>query len=167
MKVISFSALALLGLSVESVLAKVLGLEILRLDVGLALVVYLGLRGSTIEGSFTAFSIGYLLDVFTGRPTNLFPFLAVLIFLLVRAAGQLVDGRSRPAYVLFVALATLVHALLAVLLTWFTSSQSGGYVASLSVVPVQMILTAVAGALLWPLLQRLERGERKEVGSLL
>ena len=166
MRFFALSTLALLLLSVESVLVKTFGFEVTRIDVGLALVVYAGLRCTTVEGALSAFSVGYLLDVFTGRPTGLYPALAVLVFLLVRGAGQLVDGRSRGPYALFVALATVGHALLAVFFTWLTSASGSGHVFSLSGVPLQVLLTTLAGIAMWPLLKKIEPGERPEPGLL-
>lgn len=164
MKFFAFSALALLLLSLESVLVKTFGFEVTRIDVGLALVVYVALRATTIEGALSAFSVGYLLDVFTGHPTGLYPGLAVLVFLLVRGGGVLVDGRSRSSYALFIAAATVGHALLATLLSWVTSSE--GHVSSLSGVPLQVVLTVLAGLAMWPLLKKIEPGERPEPGGL-
>lgn len=166
MRFLAFSGLALLLLSFESVLVKQLGLEVTRIDVGLALVVYAGLRATTLEGAFSAFAVGYLLDVFTGRPTGLFPALAVLVFLLVRAGGLLVDGRSRGAYVLFTAGATAVHALLAVFFSWLTSRSGSGHVLTLSGMPLQVVLTTLAGLAMFPLLERIEPGERPEPRGL-
>ncbi|MFT3707308.1 MAG: hypothetical protein QM817_06540 [Archangium sp.] len=164
MKFLAFSALALLLLSLESVLVKTFGFEVTRIDVGLALVVYAALRATTVEGAFSAFSVGYLLDVFTGRPTGLYPALAVLVFLLVRGGGMLVDGRSRSSYALFIAAATFGHALLAMLFSWVTSSE--GHVSSFSGVPLQVMLTVLAGMAMWPLLKKIEPGERPEPGGL-
>ncbi len=165
MKFFAFSFLALLLLSVESVLVNTFGFEVTRIDVGLALVVYAGLRCTTVEGAFSAFSVGYLLDVFTGRPTGLYPALAMLVFLLVRGAGVVVDTRSRGPYALFVAVATAGHAVLAVFFSWLTSAE-GGQVFSLSGVPLQVILTTLAGQAMWPLLKKIEAGERPEPGLL-
>jgi rod shape-determining protein MreD len=166
MRVLAFAGLALVLLSVESVLVKRLGFEVTRIDVGLALVVYAGLRATVVEGALSAFAVGYFLDVFTGRPTGLFPALAVLVFLLVRAGGLLVDGRSRGAYLLFTAGSTVVHALLAVGFTWLTTRTGGGHALSLSGVPLQVVLTTLAGLALFPLLVRIEPGERPEPGGL-
>ena len=166
MKFLGFSILALLLLSVESVLVKTFGFEVTRIDVGLALVVYAGLRCTTIEGAFSAFSVGYLLDVFTGRPTGLYPALAVLVFLLVRGAGVVVDTRSRGPYALLVAVATVGHAVLAVFFSWLTSAAGSGHVFSLSGVPLQVLLTTLAGIAMWPLLKKIEPGERPEPGLL-
>ncbi|MBL8910547.1 MAG: hypothetical protein JNM17_07560 [Archangium sp.] len=164
MKFLAFSGLALLLLSLESVLVKTFGFEVTRIDVGLALVVYAALRATTVEGALSAFSVGYLLDVFTGRPTGLYPGLAVLVFLLVRGGGVLVDGRSRSSYALFIAAATVGHALLATFLSWVTSSE--GHVTSLSGVPLQVVLTVLAGMAMWPLLKKIEPGERPEPGGI-
>lgn len=166
MRFLAISALALLLLSLESVVVKTFGFEVTRIDVGLALVVFAALRLTTLEGAFSAFFVGYLLDVFTGRPTGLYPALAMLVFLLVRAAALLVDGRSRVSYVGFTAAATVLHALLAVFFTWLTSRNGSGHVQSLSGVPLQVVLTMLAGLAMWPLLKRLDAGERPEPGVL-
>lgn len=166
MKFLSFSALALVLLSIESVLVRSLGLEVVHVDVSMALVVYLALRATTIEGAFSAFAVGYLLDVFTGRPTGLFPFLAVLAFLFVRGAGQILDGRSRASYALFVAISTVAHAVLALGFTWLTSRSGEGHVRSLTGLPMQVLLSTLVGVLLWPLLKRIEPGDRPEPGVL-
>lgn len=166
MRFLAVTVLALLLLSVESVLVKALGLEVTRIDVGLALVVFAALRLSTVEGAFSAFAVGYLLDVFTGRPTGLFPALAMLVFLLVRGASLVVDGRSRISYLGFTAAATFVHALLAVFFTWLTSRNGIGHVASLSGVPLQVVLTLLAGLAMWPLLKRLAPHDRPDTGAL-
>jgi hypothetical protein len=166
MKFVLFAALALLLLSVESVLVRSFGFEVTRIDVGLAIVVYVALRGTTVEGAFSAFAVGYLLDVFTGRPTGLSPFLAVLTFVLVRLVGQVVDGRSRGSYGLLVACATFGHALLAVFFSWLTTSSGEGRALSLSGVPLQIALTTAAGLALYPLFKKIEPGERPEPGVL-
>lgn len=166
MKFLGFSALALVLLSVESVLVRHLGLEVTRIDVGLALVAYVALHATAVEGGLIAFSVGYLLDVFTGRPTGLYPFLAVLVYLVVRAAGQLVDGRLRSIYALLVAGAATLHALLAVWFSWLTSPSGAGVVWSLGGAPLQVFLSVAAGLVLWPVLRRLEPGERPRPGVL-
>lgn len=156
--------LALVLLSVEAVLVRALGLEVTRIDVTVALVVFVAVRARTIEGALTAFAIGYLLDVFTGRPSGLYPALAVLVFLLARAASQLLDGKSRLGSALFAAGATVGHALLAFLLMWLTSKSTEGRGLSLTAVPLQALLTFVAAALLYPVLVKIEPGERVDGG---
>ncbi|MDP3232101.1 MAG: rod shape-determining protein MreD [Myxococcales bacterium] len=164
MKGVLLTALALVLLSIEAVLVKTFGFEVTRIDVTIAIIVFMAVRSKTIEGSLTAFAIGYLLDVFTGRPSGLYPALAVLVFLLARAAAQLLDGKSRLGYALFAAGATVGHSLVAFLLMWLTSKNADGRVLSLTAVPLQALLTGVTAALLFPLLSKIEPGERVDVG---
>jgi rod shape-determining protein MreD len=166
MKFLSLSALALLLLSVEAVVVKSLGFDVTRIDVCVAILVYVGLRGTTLEGAFTAFAVGYLLDVMTGRPTGLYPFLGVLVFLCARAVSQLVDGRSRIAFALFTGVATFGHALLAFLFTVMTTRDGQGRVLSLSGVPLQVVLSMLAALVLYPVLKKIEPGERVKPGLL-
>lgn len=164
MKGALLATLALVLLSIEAVLVKTFGFEVTRIDVTIAIIVFMAVRSKTIEGSLTAFAIGYLLDVFTGRPSGLYPALAVLVFLLARAAAQLLDGKSRLGYALFSAGATVGHSLVAFLLMWLTSKNADGRVLSLTAVPLQAFLTGVTAALLFPLLAKIEPGERVDVG---
>ncbi len=164
MKGALLTALALVLLSIEAVLVKTFGFEVTRIDVTIAIIVFMAVRSKTIEGSLTSFAIGYLLDVFTGRPSGLYPALAVLVFLLARAAAQLLDGKSRLGYALFAAGATVGHSLVAFLLMWLTSKNADGRVLSLTAVPLQALLTGVTAALLFPLLSKIEPGERVDVG---
>ena len=168
MRIAIMLVLTLVLLCIESVAVKVFGFSVIRLDVTLALVVFLGLRANTVEGAFTSFGIGYLLDVFTGRPTGLYPFLAVLVFLGVRLLASFVDARARALYAARAGAATVAHALLAVFFSWLTSLSGGGAVATLSGVPLQVGLTMLTGFLLWPLLLKLDPGqERPQAGVLL
>jgi rod shape-determining protein MreD len=161
-------ALALLFLSIEAVITRELGLDVARLDITLVLVVFLGLRAATLEGAFAAFAIGYLLDVFTGRPTGLYPFLAVLTFLLTRMLSSFVDARARGLFAVVCAGAALGHGLLAAFFSWLTSrSGSSGTFISLTGLPLQALLCLGAAALMWPLLRKLDPAyERPQAGML-
>lgn len=167
MKFAGTVALALVLLAVESVVVKAFGFTATRIDVTVPVVVFLACRAGLLEGAFSAFAIGYLLDVMSGRPTGLYTFLAVLTFLLVRLAASLVDVRSAPSFVMFVAAADLGHSLLAIFFTWMTSKAGAVPTQPLLVLILQVLLTAVAGLLLWPLLRRLDPGtDRPEAGAL-
>jgi rod shape-determining protein MreD len=156
--------LALVLLSVESVLVHRLGLALTRIDVTVALIAFLALRASTLEGAFSAFALGYMLDLMSGRPTGLYTFLAVLIFLVVRLGGSLVDVRSGLAFALLAAAADLLHSTLAVFLSWMTTAALGFSVSALA---VQALLTGLAALLLYPLLRKIgPGGERAELGLL-
>ena len=65
-----------------------------------ACVVYLGLHGGNVDGSVAAAGIGYVLDLMAGTPKGLMTFLAVLLFVVVRAVSAAVDVRGRGAFVL-------------------------------------------------------------------
>src|SRR5262249_2468692 len=167
MRFLATVGIALLFLSVESVLTRELGMQVTRIDVTLVLVVFLGLRAATLEGAFASFVIGYLLDVFTGRPTGLYTFLAVLVFLLTRMLSSLVDARSRALFAIVCAGAALGHGLLAAFFSWLTSRSGGGTMASLAGLPLEVTLCSVAAAVMWPLLRRLDPGtERPQAGAL-
>ena len=166
MKYLSMLLIALVVLSAESALARVFGWNRAAVDVTMALVVYLAIHGATVEGAFTAFSLGYMLDALSGRPTGLFAFLAVLLFVVARVANMLIDARTRGLYALATAAATVAHALLAAFFTWLTS-RGGGQSASLAGLHWQVLATAVAAWLLWPLLVKVYPAqERPEPGVL-
>jgi rod shape-determining protein MreD len=104
----------------------------------------------------------------SGRPTNLFVFLAVLLFLLCRVAASLVDVRSGVGFALFAMGADAAHGLLAAFFSWMVSNNGAGVASSLTGLPFQVVLTGVAGLLLYPLFKRIDSGnERPEVGALL
>lgn len=162
MKLLVFSALGLLILAVEGVLIEALGLGPTHLSAGLALLVYLAVRGTTLEGALTAYALGYLLDVLSGKPTGLYPFLSMVIFIGARIAAQILDGRSRVGLVLFTSVAATAQWLLALLLTSLTSVGGAASGFSLGSLPLQVVYAAVAAFLLYPLCRRLEPGERPD-----
>ena len=166
MKFVLTVLLALVLLSVESVVVKYLGLSVSRIDVTVVIVAFLALRASTLEGAFSAFAVGYMLDLMSGQPTGLFTFLSVLVFLLGRVASSLVDVRSAPSFAVFAVGMDLGHALLTAFFTWMTSKGAGvGF--SLSSLAVQILLTGVTALLLYPLLRKVDPGsERPEIGAL-
>jgi rod shape-determining protein MreD len=120
-----------------------------------------------VEGAFSAFVIGYLLDLMSGRPTGLYTFLGVLVFLLGRVANSLVDVRSAFTFALFAAAADAGHGLLALFLSWMTTRQSGAVGFSFGGFVFQVLLTGLAALVLYPLLRKLDPGsERPEIGAL-
>lgn len=162
--------LALLLLSLESVVVHQLGLSVARIDVTVVLLGFLALRATRLEGAFAAFSVGYLLDLMSGQPTGLYVFLAVLVFLLGRFARSLLDVRTAPSFALFCSGLGAAHALLAVFFTWMTSRGDGGAGFSLGAFFAQVLLVALAAMLLWPLLRKVEgareRGDSSRLGLL-
>ena len=167
MKFLLTVLLGLVLLTVESVVVKYLGLSVSRIDVTVAIIAFLALRAGTLEGAFSSFCLGYLLDLMSGRPTGLYTFLAVLVFLLGRLAAQLVNLRSALGFALFAMAADLAHGLLAIFFQWLATGASEAVASNLGAIPLQVGLTGLAAALLYPLLQRLDSGsDRPQMGLL-
>jgi rod shape-determining protein MreD len=158
MKFLVTLALALLLLTLESVVVQQLGLAISRIDVTVVLVAFLAVRASTLEGSISSFSVGYLLDLMSGQPTGLFTFLAVFTFLVGKLVVSLVEVRGRAAFVLFAMGADVGHGLLASFFTWLTAKDGAAW-ALLPGLPLQVTLTGVAAAFIHPLLRRFEASQ--------
>jgi rod shape-determining protein MreD len=159
--------IALVLLTLEGVVVKYLGLTVARIDVTVVLVAFLALRAGTLEGALSAFGVGYLLDLMSGRPTGLYTFLAVLVFLVGRLTAQMVSVRSALAFALFAMAADLGHGLLAVGLSWLTSPTGQAVFSNLRALPLQVFLTGLAAVMLYPLLKRIDAGgERPQLGML-
>ncbi len=84
-------------------------------------VVYLGLHGGNVDGSVAAAGVGYVMDLTAGTPKGLMTFLAVLLFLVVRAVSAAVDVRGRAALALLSGLGAIFLSLGALLLTRYTA----------------------------------------------
>lgn len=167
MKFLVTVALAMVLLTLESVVVQRAGLVLSRIDVTVVLLAFLALRASLLEGAFSAFAVGYLLDLMSGQPTGLYTFLGVFIFLVGRLVDSLVDIRGSVGFVLFTMGADVGHGLLAAFFTWLTV-KDGSSSAVLSGLPLQVALTGAAALALYPLLRKLEaRQERTQVGGLL
>lgn len=167
MRLVATVLLALVLLTVETVLVKAFGWSVVRVDVTVVLLAFLALRASTLEGAFAAFFVGYMLDSMSGSPTWLYTFLGVLIFLLGRIGRAIVDVRTPASFALFCMGADTVHGLLAVFFSWLASREGFATGALLSALPLQVFLTGIAAVLLYPLLRRVDPGsDRPEVGAL-
>lgn len=166
MRLLLTLGLALLLLTVQSVLLLTFGMQALRADVTVLMVAFLALRATRVEGAFGAFALGYLLDLTSGRPTGLFTFLAVLLFLMGRVLSPLLDVRTPISFALFAAAADAVHGLLAAFFVWLTSTGPGAS-SMLAALPGQVVLTGLAALALYPLLRRVDPGsDRPQVGAL-
>ena len=167
MKFVVTVLLALLLLTLESVVVKYLGFSVTRIDVTVAMIAFLALRASLMEGALSAFAIGYLLDLMSGRPTGLYTFLGVLVFLLGRFSNSFFDVRSAPAFALFAAAVDAGHGLLALFFGWMTTRQAGVVGFSPGGFVLQVLLTGAAALALYPLLRKMDPGsERPEMGAL-
>ena len=163
MKFLVTVGLALALLTLESVVVKQAGLVLGRIDVTVVLVAFLALRATLLEGAFTAFTVGYLLDLMSGQPTGLYTFLAVFTFLVGRLVSTFVDVRGAMSFALFAMGADVGHSLLAAFFTWLTVKDG---TASLTGVPLQVMLTGAAALVLFPLLRRFEASQERPMGLL-
>ena len=165
MKLLLTLVLTLFFLAIESVAVKYLGLGVARIDVTVAIVAFLSLRAGLLEGAVASYSVGYLLDLMTGRPTGLYTLLAVVTFLLGRIAAGLVDVRSGRSFALFAMAADAGHGVLAWGISGVSSKQIS--LSALSSLPLEVLLTGAAALLLYPLLKRFGLGaERRDPGLL-
>src|SRR5262249_890100 len=109
MKLVTTVILTLVLLTLESVAVKYLGFSVSGMDVTIAIVAFLSLRANLVEGAFSSYAVGYLLDLMSGHPTGLYTFLAVFTFLIGRLAASLVEVRSALLFVIFTMAADLGH----------------------------------------------------------
>ncbi len=168
MRVAVLVGIALILMAMQSVLVKILGLDSARLGIGLAVVVFLGLRIGDIPGALGAFAVGYFLDVLSGYPSWLYPFLSVAIFAAVRIISDFADSESRGAYTAIVALAVLLHALLAGAFAWLTGPLNSSASVTLPAIALEAAITALAAFVLWPLFRLIEpKKGREERGALI
>ncbi|HME89878.1 MAG TPA: hypothetical protein VKE49_00530 [Myxococcaceae bacterium] len=166
MKLVTTVILTLVLLTLESVAVKYLEFSVSRIDVTIAIVAFLSLRANLVEGAFSSYAVGYLLDLMSGHPTGLYTFLAVFTFLIGRLAASLVEVRSALLFVIFTMAADLGHGLLAVFFSWLTS-RDAAFGSTLSALPMQVALTGMAALCLYPLFRKIDSGgERAEVGLL-
>jgi hypothetical protein len=86
-----------------------------------ACLVYLGLNGGNVDGSVAAAGVGYVMDLMASSPKGLMTFLAVLLFLVVRAVSAAVDVRGRSSFALLSGLGAVFLSLGALLLTRYTA----------------------------------------------
>jgi rod shape-determining protein MreD len=112
-------ALALAG--IQSALLRWVGGGSFSLLLPAACVVYVALHGGNVDGSVSAAGIGYVMDLVSGSPKGLMTFLAVALFLVVRATSAAVDVRSRSGFAALSGFGALFLSLGAFLLTRYTA----------------------------------------------
>ncbi|HEX9050458.1 MAG TPA: hypothetical protein VF841_08010 [Anaeromyxobacter sp.] len=112
-------ALALAG--VQAALLRWLGGGSFSLALPAACVIYVALHGGNVDGSISAAGVGYVMDLMGGSPKGLMTFLAVALFLAVRATSAAVDVRSRSGFAALSGLGALFLSVGALLLTRYTA----------------------------------------------
>jgi rod shape-determining protein MreD len=135
-KPLAFLLVAVVLAGLQSALLRWIGGGTLSVCLLACVVVYLGLHGGNVEGSVGAAGVGYVLDLLAGGPKGLMTFLAVLVFVLVRAVAAAVDVRGRGAFALLSGAGALILSIGSMILTRFTAPPE----------------TAPGGTLLWRML---------------
>jgi hypothetical protein len=133
-----------------------------------ACVVYQGLHGGNVDGSVAAAGVGYVMDLMAGSPKGLLTFLAVLLFVAVRAVSAAVDVRSRAAFGLLSGGGALFLSLGVLVLTRYTVPSEAAPGAIL--LPRMLFEGVLTGLLSPPILLALRRVDglfhREEPGLL-
>jgi len=133
-----------------------------------ACVVYLGLHGGNVDGSVGATGIGYVMDLMAGTPKGLMTFLAVLLFVVVRAVSAAVDVRGRAPYALLSGFGAVFLSFGALLLTRYTAdAEAAPGVLLLPRMIVEGVLTGALSPLLFPGLRRIDGMFHREEPGLL
>jgi len=159
---------ALLLAAVQAALLRWVGGGWFSLALPVACLVYLGLNGGNVDGSVAAAGIGYVLDLFAGTPKGLLTFLAVLLFLVVRAVSAAVDVRSRSAFALLSGGGAFLVSLGAMILTRYTSApEAAPGVTLLPRLLGEAVLTGALAPFLLPGLRRLDGLFHREEPGLL
>lgn len=168
-KPIAHVAFALLLAALQASLLHWLGGGVLSVSLLAVCVVWAGLHGGNVDGSLAAAGIGYVMDLMAGTPKGLLTFLAVALFLGVRAASAAVDLRGRGALALVSAAGALFLSTGAMLLLRNAAGPEaapGGELAGRMI--VEAILTGAAAPVVALGLRRLDaRFQREEEPGLL
>ncbi len=168
MKPLAFVAFALLLAAVQAALLRWIGGGWFSLSLLAACIAYLGLHGANVEGSVAAAGTGYVLDLMNGSPKGLMTFLAVLLFVAVRAVSAAVDVRGRAAFALVSGFGALFLSLGGLLLLRATSAPEAAPGATL--LPRMLLDAVLTGALAPAVLVALRRLDglfhREEPGLL-
>lgn len=122
MKPLAHVLFALVLAGVQAALLRWVGGGSFSLMLPAACVVFVALHGGNVDGSISAAGIGYVMDLFAGAPKGLMTFLAVALFLVVRATSAAVDVRSRSGFAALSGVGAFFLSLGALLLTRYTAA---------------------------------------------
>ncbi len=147
MKPLAHVAFALLVAALQAALLRWVGGGAFSLALLAVCVVHLGLHGGNVEGSVAAAGVGYVMDLMAGTPKGLMTFLAVLLFVIVRAVSAAVDTRERGAFILLSGFGALFLSICATVLLRNTTPEDA--IPGAVLFP-RMLLEAVLTAALAP-----------------
>ena len=168
MKPLAFVLFALLLAALQAALLRFVGGGAFSIALPVACVVYVGLHSGNVDGVVAAAGIGYVMDLVAATPKGLMTFLAVLLFLLVRAVAAGVDVRSRAGYALLSGLGALVvSAGSAILLRYVVPPEAAPAGSLVGRMIVEAVLTAAASPAVLLGMRALDRLFHREEPGLL
>jgi len=143
-------------LTFQATLLAVLPIQRFRPDLVLILVLFLGFSYPTVLGGLLAFSLGYLVDLFSGNTFGLYTFTRPLIFFVAQLFKNHFYWQGFSFQFLFVFMFTLLEGLLILLLVSALNPSPFHSLYS-SVIPYllpQSIFTGLVTPILFPLFDK-------------
>jgi rod shape-determining protein MreD len=167
-KIVAHVAFALLLGALQAALLRWVGGGSFSVALLACCVAWAGLHASNVEGSVAAAGIGYVMDLTASTPKGLMTFLAVALFLVVRAATAAVDLRGRGGFALLSGLGALFLSVGATVLLRNTSAPEAipGWTLAGRML-LEALLTAAAAPLVGLALRRLDALFHREEPGLL
>ncbi len=124
----------------------------------LPLVVFMGVHEySMARGAALAFTLGYLLDVFSAAPIGLFTFITVVSFVVSRAAGVRLAAQTLLTQIALAFVFALVQGVLVVVLTAIFGNDPARPRALALLVAPHAISTALFAPLVFRLAERIHQ----------
>lgn len=144
------SLVACIGLLLQSTIFHDIGLGAIVPDVLLVLCVYLGLNQQSVAGAFGAFLLGYLQDAASGSPAGLNACGMLIVFVIVYLTCRRLWVDNVVSKVVLVFLASLIKAVVVVVLLASLVSLRGGWSSFPGDLLAQAALSsAIAPAVFW------------------
>jgi rod shape-determining protein MreD len=167
-KPLAHVAFALLLAALQAALLRWVGGGAFSLALLACCVVWAGLQAGIVDGSVAAAGIGYLMDLAAGTPKGLMTFLAVALFVVVRAVSAAVDLRGRGGFALLSGLGALFLSIGATVLLRNTAAAEAapGWPLAGRIV-VEALLTGAAAPVVAVGLRRLDAMFHREEPGLL
>jgi len=148
--------LGVLFLTVQTTLWTSLSIQSFRPDILLILVVYLAFSYSPISGGILAFSLGYLMDLFSGNTIGLYTLSRPLLFYGVQHFRSRFYLEGFPFQFLFVFLAAFLEGLFIVILLAILNPSPLSYFHLSLLIPLlpQCISTGLIATMLFSLFDK-------------